>query len=65
MESVLQNEKKCYVCYARDNLHSHHVFFGLLIASYLRKGDLKYGSAQDITICPTMEYTSISSWIGC
>ena len=26
--SILQDEKKCYVCGTLNNLHEHHVFFG-------------------------------------
>ena len=28
MKSVLQKEKKCYVCGTTYNLHDHHIFFG-------------------------------------
>lgn len=28
MDSILQNEKECYICKAKSNLHLHHVFFG-------------------------------------
>lgn len=41
MKSVLQNEKKCYVCYARDNLHDHHVFFGTANRKLSEKRGLK------------------------
>lgn len=29
MDSVLQKEKKCYVCGRTYNLHSHHIFQGI------------------------------------
>lgn len=28
MDSILQNEKKCYVTEKTDGLHKHHIFFG-------------------------------------
>lgn len=28
MKSILQNEKECWVCRRKNNLASHHVFFG-------------------------------------
>ena len=28
MRSVIQEEKECYVCGTRTNLHSHHIFPG-------------------------------------
>lgn len=28
MDSILQKEKRCYVCGAREGLHRHHVFCG-------------------------------------
>lgn len=37
-ESILSNEKKCYVCGTTLNLHRHHIFFGPN-----RKWSEKYG----------------------
>lgn len=28
MESILSNEKRCYVCGSQINLHRHHIYFG-------------------------------------
>lgn len=28
MKSIIQEEKECYVCHCRDNLHLHHILFG-------------------------------------
>lgn len=28
MKSILSNERKCYLCGAKDNLHRHHIFYG-------------------------------------
>ena len=28
MKSILQDEKECYECGARVNLHEHHIYFG-------------------------------------
>lgn len=28
MKSIMSNEKKCFVCGKRDNLHLHHIWFG-------------------------------------
>lgn len=38
MESIIQEEKKCYITGATANLHSHHIFGG-----GLRKLSEKYG----------------------
>lgn len=29
MKSIIQNEKVCYICGAKTNLHLHHIFFGI------------------------------------
>lgn len=29
MKSIIQTEKKCYVCETAYNLHSHHILFGV------------------------------------
>ncbi len=29
MKSIIQVEKKCYVCETTYNLHSHHIIFGV------------------------------------
>ena len=29
MESIIQQNKTCYVCGCSNNLHSHHIFYGL------------------------------------
>lgn len=39
MKSVLQTEKKCFVCGTTCNLHDHHIFFG----TANRKQSEKYG----------------------
>lgn len=39
MESIVQNDKECYVCHTRYNMHCHHVFFG----SGYRKLSEEYG----------------------
>ncbi len=28
MKSILQNEKKCFVCKSQINIHEHHIYFG-------------------------------------
>lgn len=28
MESILSNEKECYICHKTQALHKHHIFFG-------------------------------------
>lgn len=28
MKSIMQTEKRCYVCGAVNGLHEHHIFFG-------------------------------------
>lgn len=28
MKSIIQDNKCCYVCGRKSNLHSHHIFFG-------------------------------------
>lgn len=37
-ESILSNERRCYVCGSTENLHKHHIFFGAN-----RKWSEKYG----------------------
>jgi hypothetical protein len=27
-KSLIQEEKECFVCHTRQNLHRHHIFFG-------------------------------------
>ena len=39
MKSILQSEKECWVCRRKNNLASHHVFFG----TANRKMSEKYG----------------------
>jgi hypothetical protein len=39
MQSVIQDEKECYVCKTTLNLHDHHIFFG----TANRKQSEKYG----------------------
>lgn len=39
MKSVIQKEKKCFVCGTSIDLHDHHIFFG----SANRKQSEKYG----------------------
>ena len=39
MKSILQSEKGCWVCRRKNNLASHHVFFG----TANRKKSEKYG----------------------
>ena len=39
MKSIIQSEKKCYVCGTTYNLHDHHIFFG----TANRKQSEKYG----------------------
>lgn len=41
MKSVLQNEKKCYVCRTTQNLHDHHIFFGTANRKLSEKRGLK------------------------
>lgn len=41
MDSVLQKEKKCYVCGTPYNLHSHHVFYGTSCRKQSEKLGLK------------------------
>ena len=38
MKSILQDEKKCFMCGATYALHKHHIFFGAN-----RKNSEKYG----------------------
>ena len=38
-ESILSNEKRCYVCGTTSNIHRHHIFFG----TANRKWSEKYG----------------------
>ena len=28
MDSIIQTERKCYICHSRRAIHKHHVFFG-------------------------------------
>lgn len=28
MKSILQDEKECYICGEKTNLHDHHIYFG-------------------------------------
>lgn len=37
--SILQNEKKCFVCGTTYNIHTHEIFFG----TANRKKSIKYG----------------------
>ena len=46
MKSVLQNEKKCFVCGRTDVLHDHHCLFG----TANRKISEKYG--LKVWLCP-------------
>lgn len=38
MKSIIQSDKRCYLCGTRDNLHEHHIFPGAN-----RKNSEKYG----------------------
>lgn len=29
MKSVVQDRKECFVCHTEQNLHDHHIFFGV------------------------------------
>ena len=29
MDSIIQNVKECYVCGCKNDLHSHHIFYGI------------------------------------
>lgn len=39
MESILQNERECWLCKRTSNLHCHHIFYG----TANRKNSEKYG----------------------
>jgi len=39
MDSVLQQNKECWICHTTQNLESHHIFFG----TANRKQSEKYG----------------------
>lgn len=41
MKTVLQKEKKCYVCGTTYNLHDHHIFFGTSNRKQSEKRGLK------------------------
>lgn len=41
MKTVLQKEKKCYVCGTTYNLHDHHIFFGTSNRKHSEKRGLK------------------------
>ena len=29
MKSIIQNKKECFICKTTQNLHCHHIFFGV------------------------------------
>ncbi len=39
MQSIIQKRKECFKCYAKNDLHSHHIFGG----TANRKSSEKYG----------------------
>ena len=39
MDSILQKERRCFVCGALSNLHEHHIFYG----TALRKVSEQHG----------------------
>ena len=39
MRSIIQTEKKCFICYTTMNLHEHHIFYG----TSNRKNSEKHG----------------------
>lgn len=39
MNSIIQNEKECFICHTTADLHKHHIFFG----SANRKLSEEYG----------------------
>lgn len=28
MKSLIDNDKKCYICHTKFNIHKHHIYFG-------------------------------------
>lgn len=41
MKSIIQNEKRCYLCGSTVNLESHHIFFGTALRPISDKHGLK------------------------
>lgn len=41
MKSIIQNEKRCYLCGSTVNLESHHIFFGAALRPISDKHGLK------------------------
>lgn len=41
MDSVFQNKKECWVCKTTNDLHSHHILYGIANRKYSEKYGLK------------------------
>lgn len=54
MKSIIQHEKKCYVCGTTQNLHDHHIFYGVSN----RKQSERYG--LKVWLCG--DHHNLSNW---